>query len=370
MRSRFLKLVILVAVFSFSWGAWWGIYHYERAHHIEHHGPEIRVLAEKNFLPPAVIKMVQNQLHVHLQITEEPTDISLVGELLSNKQKYDVVELPSFVLSSFMLNRNLSPFNTDEIPRLRNVSIDFQHLGFDPDGHYLVPISWGVSGFVFNPKQTQWSDKSLTALFGMAVKHRPPHFHSRLAKISLIDSPILFFNLLEKLKPMVKSWADTGQTAKLTKFIQQITSDVVSFTSTPESQLTSGQVQIAEMTNGEAAAFLKQHPNYRFVMPKEKGALWIRFLAISRGVKDRTLANKLIDAFLHSNINQKLIDLNHSATVLSSLNNSSLSNMQKASYIRALPLFQYQLYVDSDAIAPNWLTLYQQTVSPGPHTQP
>ncbi len=365
MRSRFLKTTVLVVVFSFSLGAWWSFYRHEQRIAHNPHGPEIRLLVLKNFLPGPLIKTIQRRLSADLQVTEEPAEIDLLRELLSHSDNYDIVELPSFVMHSFLIKNVLSPINGKTIPSMKQISIDFQHLDFDPGGKYFIPVSWGVSGFLFNPARAKWDGDSLMTLFNVESggNGSSPALQQPRAKISLMDSPIEFLNLITKIQPIVSTWAKTDQTTELTKTVHAFAGQISALTNDPTSLLTNGSVTVAQISSGRAATFLKKHPDYKFVLPKEKGVLWVNYLAVSHAVGDIELANELLNAFLRPSINRQLVELDHSASVLNSLNSSSLPEMQKASYIRKLPLNRFELYVNPEAIEPTWLSIYQNAAN-------
>ncbi len=359
MHSRFWKMSLLVVVFSFSWGAWWSFYRREKLNTKASHGPEIRLLIEKNFLPDEVVKTLQRRLNADLQVTEEPAEIDLLRELLSHSDNYDIVELPSFVMHSFIKNNVLKRLNKSDIPSLGQVSIDFKHLDFDPDGRYFVPVTWGVGGFLYDPTKSKWNDQSILSLFNVDADQVGVATPIASTKISLMDSPIEFLNLIAKLQPIVNTWAQTDQMAELSKTVHAFASQIAAFTNDPTNLLSNGSVEVAQTSNGRAADFLKNHTNFKFVLPKEKGVLWVHFLAITRGVEDVDLADEVLDAILQPSINKQLIKLSHSASVLNSLNSSSLPELQKARYIREVPLSRFELYVNSEAIQPTWLSVYQ-----------
>jgi spermidine/putrescine transport system substrate-binding protein len=350
-RSKYWKIVILAIFFSFVWGTWWGLYSYEQKNPKKKHGPEIRLLVQRGALPEKVVSEFQQQLNVDLLVTEEGSEVDLLREVLSHYQNYDVIELPSFVLKSFLLDNVLLPLNTHDVPNLSQVSIDFRHLDFDPDDAYLVPVSWGLTGFVVNTKTYKWQDETLESLL------------SGQAKVALLDSPVESMNVVSKVKPILKTWVETGQTEELNKLAREFRRQIRVFTSDPREQLIKGEVQVAQMQQGRVAKLVADDPTYQFLLPKERGILWIRFLGVSRGVKDSVLAHEVLNALLQPRMNRLLAEQSEAATVLTTLNDSDLPALQKAKFVRAVPLSRVELYVNHEALEPTWLGVYRQNLT-------
>jgi len=308
---------------------------------------------QKGFLPESVMNKIQRSLNIDLLLTEESSEVDLLREALSHYQNYDVIELPSYVLKSFLLDNVLAPLTTADIPELSKVSIDFRHLDFDPDDRFLVPVTWGLTGFVVNTKTANWPDESLETLM---TNHAA-------AKVSLLDSPVEVMNVIAKIKPIVKSWVETGQTEELGKEVRDFRHQIHSFSGDPRPQLINGDLQMAQVQQGRVAKLISHDPSFKFVLPKERGILWIQFLAISRGVRDPVLAHEVLNTLLKANVNKSLVESNETATVLNSLNDSDLPELQKAKYVRAVPLSRVELYVNHEALEPMWLGVFRQNIT-------
>jgi spermidine/putrescine-binding protein len=346
--KKHLKILGLAVVFSFLWGAWWGFYSLEKQKPNQRLGPDIRILAQKGFLPASVAQEISKKNKVEIVLTEKDNEIEVLREALTHSQNYDLIQVSSFVAKSFLIDNVFIPITVDDVPRLKDVSIDFKNLDFDPDNHHLVPMTWGLNGFLINAKTMSLSNETLEEIL------------SSKAKISFLPSPVELFNLAIKLKPVIKTWVETGQTEELGKDMKEIKTRLTYVSGDARTQLKDGGLAAAQMSNGQAARLVGNGSLLRFVLPKERATLWITFMGVSRGARDLELTTKVLNSFLRPEMSQKLVEANEQATVLEKLNTGTLPLLQKASFIRQVPLSRVELFINREALEPAWLQIVRK----------
>jgi spermidine/putrescine-binding protein len=341
--ARFWKIFFLAIIFSFGWGAWWGFFNYEKEHPHSAMGSELRILAELGFFTPTFAADIEKSFKVHLAITEKPTLQEYLREALSHYQDYDIIEMPTFALKSFLIDNLFQPLDGTLVNQFTNISIDFHHLDFDPDDKYLVPLSWSISGFLIDAKEISLSEETLSEILGAK------------AKMTLLNSPIELFSLASKLKPMLANWVETDQATQIAQTLKDLRNKNLTLSADPRDELKSGDVQVAQIQQGRAARLVGNGSRYRFVLPKERGTLKISFIGVSKGARDKSAAEDFISILLRPAWNKKLVEQNEEAAVVIALNESELPLLQKPSFIRNVPLSRVDLFINHEALEPTWL---------------
>jgi spermidine/putrescine transport system substrate-binding protein len=220
--------------------------------------------------------------------------------------------------------------------------VDFKSLDFDPSNKFLVPLSWGISGFVIQPKKFSTELTDLNDLFTPTLK------------TSVLTSPIELYNLAVKLKPIIKTWVETGQKQSLSSTLHELKTVFKVFSNNPTEEILSGSLDAGQISNGEAAELIKKNPEFKFILPTERAPLWISMIGLSHRTLNIDRAQAVLNLLLKPDVNTELIKSNKQATVLTTLNSSNLLALQKASYIREVPLAKVELYVNHEAFEHTW----------------
>jgi spermidine/putrescine transport system substrate-binding protein len=344
--NRYAKILALVVVFSFMWGGWWGFYRQERNQPSANYKESVRILALRNFLPPEFIHDFQKSTRVRLHVTEKDSDIELLREALSRNQDYDLIQITSFIAKSFIIDNVLVPTASEDgaslVANLSHVSIDFKGMDYDPENKHLLPITWGLNGFLINTQKYTSTTDTLQDLLSAKTA-------------SVLDSPVELFSMVTKLKPIIKNWVETGQIEELHRDLSEMRSQLKKFATDPRVEIQSGALDVAQVANGQVAKILaNKDSHFRFVLPKDRATMWITYLGVSRGVRDIDTTLYVLNQFLQPKISERLVSLNEQATVLETLNASALPALQKASYVRDVPLSRVELFINHEALEPTW----------------
>jgi spermidine/putrescine transport system substrate-binding protein len=350
---NYLKVLALVVLFSFLWGAWWGFYRVEKSNPASQLRDSVRVLVIKNYLPASFVAEFERENKIKLLITEKESDLDILREALSRNENYDLILIRSFIAKSFIIDNILTPLFDDNgnhlLRNLTQISVDFKNIDYDPDNKYLIPITWGLNGFVVNAQKVILREETLDEIFANKA-------------LSVFQSPVELFHLSTKLKPIIKNWVETGQSAELARDLKEFKGVFNRFSNNPAALIENGTLDIGQITNGQVARLIEKNPALRFVLPKDRSTLWIYHLAVSRGAVDVENAIFVLNELLEPRWSQKLVALNEQATVLDSLNESPLPNLMKSRYIRQVQLSRVELFINHEALEPLWTTAIDEYI--------
>ncbi|MEQ1665254.1 MAG: extracellular solute-binding protein [Bdellovibrionales bacterium] len=340
--KRYLKILLLAVFFSFGWGIWWGFYKLELQNPKIKTGPEVQILALRGFFTKDFLKSFEEKYHIHLVITEKTTENDLLRTALSQNSDFDLIQITSYLTQSFLIENVFQPLDHSLVSRFNDISVDFKSLDYDPSNKLLVPLSWGISGFVIHSKKISPEMTDLNDLFTPSLK------------TSVLNSPIELYNLAVKFKPIIKTWVETGQKQSLSSTLHELKTVFKVFSNNPTEEILSGSLDAGQISNGEAAELIKKNPEFKFILPKERAPLWISMIGLSHRTQNVDRAQTVLNLLLKPDINTELIKSNKQATVLTTLNSSNLPALQKASYIREVPLAKVELYVNHEAFEHTW----------------
>ena len=90
---------------------------------------------------------------MQLQVTEMDSESALLREALTHGGDFDVIQINSFISKSFVPENVFSKLTQDELPNIRQVSVDFKNLDYDLQDEYFVPLGWGLNGFLVNTER-------------------------------------------------------------------------------------------------------------------------------------------------------------------------------------------------------------------------
>ncbi len=335
-----------MAVFmSFVWGLWWGFYQDVKTRPYSWGRGEIRVLAEEGHFTQGFIDRFSRAEKIILKVTTKATPQELLRELLSHHQDYDLIQFSSFLADSFILENVFDEVHDDDINNFSNISVDFKNLGFDPENRFVIPLFWGVNGYVYNSKEIKEPDSIIELMANEKV--RP--------KVSFLPSPVELYSIATHLKPIVKTWVNTGNQDGVNQELKTVKNAIAQFEGAPFESLKSGKLVVSQVANGDAAKFLSENPDFKYFVPEERANLWVAVIGISRDSKNKKLAEDAIGRMLSNKWNQYLVKTANRATVLSSLNSSKdILPLQKSQFVREIRLSRFELFYDRETYEPVW----------------
>ncbi len=349
MKKSFFKVTFIAVLLSFIWGLWWGFYRDYKLRPQKWARGEIHILAEEGRFTPAFIEKFARDEEIMLRITTKSSPQEFLRELLSSRGKYDLIELSSFFIDSFIIENVFDEIDRDRVTNFENVSIDFQNLNFDPEGRNLLPLFWGVNGFVFNQDKIKEFD-SIAAIL-----------NSQSGAVALSPSSVEAYSLAIKLSPIIKTWVNTGNQPDLLKDLKALSLKFPVFSSEIENGLTAGTLAAGQMTNGKAANFLKENQKFQFQLPIEKANLWIGLVGLTKDSQNKKLAQEVMNRFLMPKWSKELVLTTSEATTNNLLDTDPvILPQQKAQFVRELRLSRFELFYDHETLEPVWMSALRQ----------
>lgn len=356
MKKSFFKVTFIAVLLSFIWGLWWGFYRDYKLRPQKWARGEVHILAEEGRFTPQFIEKFAKDEEIMLRVTTRSSPQEFLRELLSSRGNYDLIELSSFLIDSFIIENVFDEIDRERVTNFENISVDFQNLNFDPEGRHLLPLFWGVNGFVFNSEKL----KEFNSINDSLAAHAN--------SIAISPSSVEAYSLAVKMSPIIKTWVNTGNQSDLLKDLKSLSARFPIFSSDIEKGLAAGTISAGQMTNGRAAKFLVDNKNFQFQLPVEKSNLWIGLVGMTKDSQNKKLAQEVMNRLLLPKWSKELVLTTSEATPNSILDSDAdILPQQKAQYVRELRLSRFELFYDHETFEPIWMGALRQ-VFPGTFT--
>jgi spermidine/putrescine transport system permease protein len=330
--SSFLKRYALYAVAFFVIGIGFGVWSQKHNRQLLTEATPLRVLCQDNWISEAVLKKFSREHHVPIQFYTYSRPSELLRQMANSDGKIDVVCTSSMLLKSLVASHWIQKTNFDDVENIQQVSVDFRHLPFDPNGEYGVPLFWNVYGF-FGKQQTQetktwkqtWSSK----------------------RVTLWGEELNLLNLMSRIGIDVDEGLEKENTKNIESEVHQFAhkaSDILP----PDFAVGSAEAMMSKadwilLPLAKVARLVGENSPYRFWLPEDGGSVEVGLLTIGSKSEQPELAKELIGQLIsteHSLEVQRRLGSGVTNTALNSL--GSIAPLQKPGALRQFPLNRFE----------------------------
>jgi spermidine/putrescine transport system substrate-binding protein len=214
---------------------------------------------------------------------------------IESGEVYDVVMLDSTFIALLTGKGLLAEFNLSNIPNIRNISINFRDLIYDPGNRYSVPYSWGTTGLLVR-----------TDLYGKPVSSWNDLWEGEIGQVGIWEDPRSMISLtLRQLGYSVNS-DDPAELDKALERLLELKQRAVfleqfdPWTSAPV--LDSGDITIALAWAYDALAGRELNPAIEYIIPQEGTLLWLETMVIPANSPNQHTAELFINFMLRPEV--------------------------------------------------------------------
>ncbi|MBK8136494.1 MAG: spermidine/putrescine ABC transporter substrate-binding protein [Chloroflexi bacterium] len=207
----------------------------------------------------------------------------------------DVLFVGTDVIAETLSKGLLAELDPSNLPNLRNVSVNFRDLSFDPGNRHSIPLGWGTTGLVVR------SD-----LFGRPVTSWRDLWEGETGQIGIWDDRRSIIGLtLRSLGYSVNSEDPDELEAALERMLELrpralFMEQFDPWTSAPE--MDSGRIVIALGWAYDGLAGRDLNPNIEYVIPQEGTLLWLENMVIPANSPNKATAELFINFMLRPEI--------------------------------------------------------------------
>ncbi|MBL8154111.1 MAG: spermidine/putrescine ABC transporter substrate-binding protein [Anaerolineae bacterium] len=220
------------------------------------------------------------------------------AEAVSNLEAgkgYDVVFMGNDFIGQILGTELLAELDLSNIPNMRNISVNFRDLSYDPGNLHSIPFGWGTTGLVV---RSDLFDKPVTSWNAL--------WEAEVGKSGIWDDRRALIGLtLRSLGFSANSDKPEELEAALNRLLE-LKGRVISLESidpwTSAPALDSGQITIALGWAYDGIAGRDLNPAIEYVIPQEGTLLWLENMVIPANSPNKYTAEMFINFMLRPEI--------------------------------------------------------------------
>lgn len=301
----------------------------------------VHVLALKGVLNDEVIARFEHEHGIRMDVAEADSPESLWDRFESGPpaERFDLVTLFSYQVPTAVQALRVQPLRTAKLHNIASIAMDFRGIPGDLNHERLVPVLWGLTGFLYDTKRLSGAPaESWHALLGQS---------NLRGKLALLPSTAE----LARWLPVPSEAEEEGPT---TIDVRRSLAPLLSMASFSSSYWSSADLLeganpplVVQMNHGEAAMRPESKSgDWKFVLPEDGTSLWILSFALTREAQAESEAYAFLDYLLEAETALALVRATRQASTHSSLETSGLPAQIKPSYLRQVPLTRVLLLRD------------------------
>jgi putative spermidine/putrescine transport system substrate-binding protein len=269
---------------------------------------ELRLLVWEGYADDDWVKEFEQKFDAKVSVVYLTSDDEMWTKLKgSDGADYDLFSVNTGDLKKFIDAGLAIPFDLDKLPNRKNQLPAFQDLAHVPtvlqaDGKvYGIPLAWGSIGLIYNTDEVNPPPTSWNVLWDPKYAGRVLTFDSSGQNISLGAMALGFkdpYHLTDEQMQQVKDKL-IALRKNLKTYYQSFEEGVQIFeTSDPVLMYSMGELQIASLEKAGVHA--------KYIIPKEGAMGWVDTWAMSKGVKNKDLAEAWVNFFLSKEISESM----------------------------------------------------------------
>ena len=271
--------------------------------------PVLRVLAWPGYADPDIVKRFEEQHHVKVRVPIVSSDESLWERVNAHGgDDFDVFAVNTAELKRYVDAALVVPLNLANIPNAKAQLPRFRDRAAIPnlmrEGRlYALPYTWSEMGLIYDRKQVKEPPTSISALWDPQYRGRVLAFDTSghnfsIAALALGKNP---FRIDESSYPEV------------VRHLVALRRNVLTFYSLPEEAVELFRTQrvalvFANYGTQQVQQLKHAGADIGYVIPREGALAWLDCWTITRGARDKALAEAWINHMLERSVSMTLTE--------------------------------------------------------------
>jgi putative spermidine/putrescine transport system substrate-binding protein len=268
---------------------------------------ELRVLAWDGYADPSIVKEFERRTGATVGVTYVSSDDELWTKLNNGGRDFDVFAVNTAELQRYIDHGLSVPIDMDAISNHKQQKSRFQNYasisGIMRNGKtYAVPYAYSEMGLIYNRKLVKYPPQSFAAMWSPEYRGRVLAFDTSNHNFTLAGQ------LLGVKNPFHMTNAEMGRAARL---LVKLRRNVLTFYKTADEATNwfrryNVALIYANYGTQQVQALRKIGADIGYVIPREGALAWLDCWAISKGVRNRKLAERWINYTLEKSVSQRL----------------------------------------------------------------
>jgi spermidine/putrescine transport system substrate-binding protein len=259
---------------------------------------EMTIASWAEYLEGSIVRDFERESKVKVNLTYYNDNEELLAKMQTGHPGYDLVVPTGYMVEIMRKEGLLRQFTPEEIPNARHLDPRFRRLFYDPSGAYYVPYAYGVSGIGYNSDVLKGPVESWLALWDERRRGRILMLDDMM-EVFDVGCRVLGYRLNDRNPRQLKEALELLRRQKplLRKYENTLTKEL----------LAAGEVDIAHTWSGTLLKLALEHPQFKFVVPKEGVLLFVDNLCIPKDAPNPDLAQRFVDFLLQPEMSARNI---------------------------------------------------------------
>lgn len=267
----------------------------------------LRVLTWPGYADPDLVKAFEQKFNVRVEVSFVSTDDVLRERMGTNQGRdFDVVAANTAEISGFIDRKLLLPLRLENIPNTRHQLPRFRDAhGIGgiarKEGVYAIPYTFAEMGLIYDRKQVAQAPTSMAAMWD-------PQYRGRVLAFDGSTHAFSIASLLLHGKPFR---IEDHQFKAVVAHLIALRRNVLTFYTLPEESVDlfrqNGVALLFANYGSQQVKLLRDAGvDVGYVIPSEGALAWLDCWAVSRGVRNRSLAESWINYTLERDVSGAL----------------------------------------------------------------
>ncbi len=214
---------------------------------------------------------------------------------------YSVIYPSEYMVQKMAQLGLLTELDQSLIVGLQDLFPQFQNPVYDENNRYSVPISWGTTGLIYNPKKLKQPPTDWSYLW--------EHQQEISKRITLLNDVREVMGASLKMLGYSYNSTDPNQIRQAYEELVKLRPAIASFTTDSwRPQMIVGDLLIAMCYSSDAAEIMDENEDLQYITPKSGSSLWTDTMVIPKSAPNPEGAYQWINFMLQPDIAATLVD--------------------------------------------------------------
>lgn len=266
----------------------------------------LNVFHWSNYIAPQTLPRFERETGVHVRLATYESNEEMLARVLSGNSGWDVVFPSNYFIAPMRELGLLARLEQARLKRLDGLEPRFQQPSWDPRLEYCVPLYWGSSGILANPKLAPVPERYADL------------WEARYARrITMLDDPAEVYGAaLKKLKLSLNAHAPASLRHAHEEARRQKPLLRAYLNAEARDLMVAGELAACQTWATTAQQAITAAPHLKFVYPAEGFALYADCGAVLRESKRKELAHLFLDYLLRADAAAEVAAATYTATAV------------------------------------------------------
>lgn len=251
---------------------------------------EVNIYTWADYIDSDLIQKFEEEYKIKVNMDYFNDNEELLAKIQMGASSADIIIPSNYMVEIMIKEKLLAEIDFKNIPNYSCIESDFKNLNFDPKSKYSIPYTYGFSGIGYNSDKIKDSINSWRVFWDEKYDGQLLMLDD-MREVFHVAYVLLGYNLNNKNYDELRKALELLLKGKklLQKYDNNLGSDY----------LLAGEVDLIQTWNGNLAKLAIEHPEYKFIIPKEGSLYFVDNLVIPNNSANKKNAELFINFMLN-----------------------------------------------------------------------